>query len=57
MVLTSPNDGTTEVKYADLPGANSMGNKVDWCHTTEMIYSAQCTDPTRNAEMNANAAR
>lgn len=57
MVLTTPNDGTTEIKYAALPGGNSAGSKSDWCHTTEMVYPAQCADATRNAEMNSNAAR
>lgn len=57
MILQWPNDGTTELDYAQLSGANNMGNKQQWCHTTSMKYPAQYTDAARNVEMNANAAR
>jgi len=57
LILQWPNDGTTELTYAPLPGGNSMGNKEKWCHTTDMGYPAQYSDSTRNANMNANAAR
>jgi len=57
IILQWPNDGTTEIKYATLDGATSMGNKQKWCHTTSMKYSPQYTDKARNAEMNAEAAR
>jgi len=57
MLLQWPNDGTTELDYAQLPGGNSLGNKQKWCHTTDMGYPAQYDDPDRNKEMNANAAR
>jgi hypothetical protein len=57
LALYSPNDGTTEVIKAKLAGANYAGNKKDWCHTTGMNHPNQCTDPARNKEMNAAAAR
>jgi len=57
MILDWPNDGTTEMKYATLTGANNMGNKEKWCHTTDMSYPAQYHDRTRNADMNKQAAR
>jgi len=57
MVLAKPNDGTTEQQYGQLPGANNAGHKKAWCHTTDMKYPNQCTDATRNAEMNKLAAR
>jgi len=57
LVLYAPNDGTTEIKYASLVGANNAGTKVDWCHTTDMIYPNQCTDAGRNSEMNNAASR
>jgi len=56
-VLDTPNDGTTEIKWASLAGANNKGTKTDWCHTTGMQYANQCTDAARNAILNANAAR
>ncbi|PRP80254.1 conditioned medium factor (density-sensing factor) [Planoprotostelium fungivorum] len=56
LILQYPNDGTTEIKYADLPGANNMGTTKKWCHTKDMKYASQCTDKTRNALMNKNAA-
>jgi len=56
-LLQWPNDGVTEIKYAKLVGGNNCGNTEKWCHTTDMKYSAQYTDNTRNAEMNAKAAR
>jgi len=57
MVLDWPNDGTTELDRAALPGGNSLGNKEKWCHTTDMGYPAQYDDTVRNAEMNTYAAR
>jgi pimeloyl-ACP methyl ester carboxylesterase len=57
LVLSRPNDGTTERKKAQLKGANNAGDKQGWCHTTGMKFGNQCTDPERNKEMNANAAR
>lgn len=57
LVLQWPNDGVTEQTYATLAGAQNMGNKEQWCHSTEMGYAPQFTDPQRNAEMNTKAAR
>ena len=57
LVLASPNDGVTEIARDQLPGANSMGNTLGWCHTTGMNQPSQYNDHTRNAEMNTNAAR
>ena len=57
LLLADPEDGTTEMVRGQLPGANSMGHVVGWCHTTGMSNPAQYTDATRNAERNAQAAR
>lgn len=57
LVLSSPNDGTIEMVKGQLPGANSMGHKSGWCHTTGMSNPASYTDHVRNVEMNAEAAR
>jgi len=57
LILQWPNDGLVELKYAQLPGALSMGNKEKWCHTTDMTYTPQYDDAARNTEMNHNAAR
>jgi len=54
-VLESPNDGTTEIAYANLDGGNNMGNTKKWCHVTEMNYPAQCHDHERNKIMNQYA--
>jgi ADP-dependent glucokinase len=56
-VLKWPNDGITEFKLAKLEGANDMGNKEKWCHTTDMGYPPQYDDEARNTEMAAKAAR
>jgi len=57
LVLNWPNDGTCELDMAQLKGANNMGNKQKWCHTTDMNYPAQYVDHDRNKEMNAAAGR
>jgi len=57
MILQWPNDGTTELVYAHLPGSNNLGNKEKWCHITGLAYPAQYLDHQRNKEMNAAAAR
>eukprot|EP01127_Copromyxa_protea_P000002 TRINITY_DN0_c1_g1_i1.p1 TRINITY_DN0_c1_g1~~TRINITY_DN0_c1_g1_i1.p1 ORF type:complete len:659 (+),score=192.57 TRINITY_DN0_c1_g1_i1:13-1989(+) len=57
MVLQWPNDGVTELTYAQLPGAVNRGNTEKWCHSTEMGYPPQSDDATRNQAMNAAAAR
>jgi len=57
LVLKKPNDGTTEVEFGNIKGANNKGVKSSWCHTTGMTSPNQCTDPDRNAILNRNAAR
>jgi hypothetical protein len=57
LFLADPNDGTVEMNRAQLPGGNSMGHTVGWCHTTGMSNPASYTDHTRNQAMNAAAAR
>ncbi|EFC49922.1 predicted protein [Naegleria gruberi] len=55
-ILYKPNDGTSEIRYTSaLTSANNMGLKYGWCHTTDMNYPPQCTDPDRNAELNKYA--
>ncbi|MBI5433277.1 MAG: hypothetical protein HZA52_10650 [Planctomycetes bacterium] len=57
LFLNDPEDGTTEQARGQLPGANSMGHTVGWCHTTGMSNPASYTDHARNQQMNAFAAR
>jgi hypothetical protein len=56
-ILQWPNDGTTELVYAPMPGGVNMGNIQKQCHTTSMKYKAQYQDASRNSIMNQNAAR
>lgn len=55
--LNDPEDGVVEKAKGQLPGANNRGHKEGWCHTSSMRDPAQTSDSSRNAEMNANAAR
>lgn len=57
LFLGDPEDGVVERAYAQLPGANNLGHKTGWCHTSGMRDPAQTTDSARNANMNAYAAR
>jgi ADP-dependent glucokinase len=57
LVLSKPNDGATENKYAILEGANNMGLTYGQCHIEGMNHPASFLDRTRNADMFANAAR
>jgi hypothetical protein len=57
LFLSDPDDGVVERAYAQLSGANNRGHKTGWCHTGGMRDPAQTSDSTRNADMNANAAR
>jgi len=57
LLLTDPEDGTVEQTRCQLPGANSMGHTVGWCHTTGMSNPANYTDHARNQTMNGAAAR
>jgi hypothetical protein len=57
-VLQWPNDGTTELVYAPMPGGGkNMGNVESQCHTTDMAYPPQYRDSGRNQRMNGAAAR
>ena len=57
LLLSDPDDGTTEKWSGQLSGANNMGHKTGWCHTNGMRDPAQYNDHGRNANMNSNAAR
>jgi len=57
LFLGDPEDGVVERAYAQLPGANNLGHKTGWCHTSGMRDPSQTTDSSRNVNMNANAAR
>ncbi len=57
LLLSDPEDGTTEKAYAQLSGAINRGHKTGWCHTSGMRDPAQTTDSSRNSTMNATAAR
>jgi len=55
--LTDPDDGVVEKFRGQLPSANNMGHTTGWCHVEGMADPPQCTDATRNAQINAQAAR
>ncbi|MBS1793992.1 MAG: conditioned medium factor [Acidobacteria bacterium] len=55
--LSDPDDGVVEKAYAQLSGANNLGHKTGWCHTSGMRDPAQTSDASRNSNMNSNAAR
>jgi hypothetical protein len=55
--LSDPDDGVVERAYAQLTGANNLGHKTGWCHTSGMRDPSQTTDSSRNSNMNSNAAR
>ncbi len=57
LVLSDPEDGTTEKAYGQLSGAVNQGHTSGQCHTTGMRDPAQYLDANRNSIMNANAAR
>jgi len=57
LFLGDPEDGVVEKAYAQLPGANNLGHKTGWCHTSGMRDPAQTTDSSRNTNMNVYAAR
>ncbi|MCO5183558.1 MAG: conditioned medium factor [Anaerolineae bacterium] len=57
LLLSDPDDGTTEKWAGQLSGANNMGHKTGWCHTSSMRDPAQYTDYARNVNMNAYANR
>ena len=55
--LSDPDDGVVEKAYAQLSGANNLGHKTGWCHTSGMRDPAQTSDSSRNSNMSVNAAR
>lgn len=57
LVLSDPEDGTTEQAYGQLPGAINRGHVTGQCHTASMRDPAQFLDASRNSVMNTNAAR
>jgi len=57
VLLSDPDDGTTEKTYGQLPSGVNGGHKTGWCHTSGMRDPAQTTDSSRNSSMSANAAR
>jgi hypothetical protein len=57
LVLSDPEDGTTEQAKGQLPGAVNRGHVTGQCHTAGMRDPAQYQDGSRNATMNTNAAR
>jgi len=57
LVLSDPEDGTTERAYGQLPGAVNRGHTTGQCHTAGMRDPAQYQDASRNSVMNSNAAR
>ncbi|MEL6908573.1 MAG: conditioned medium factor, partial [Planctomycetota bacterium] len=57
LLLSNPEDGTTENARGQLPGAMNMGFVTGWCHTTGMSDPPQYRDASRNAIMDAAAAR
>ncbi len=57
LVLSDPEDGTTERAYGQLPSGVNRGHVTGQCHTAGMRDPAQYLDSSRNATMNANAAR
>lgn len=57
LVLDDPEDGTVEQEYGQLSGATNRGHTTGQCHTTGMRDPAQYQDSSRNAVMDAAAAR
>jgi hypothetical protein len=57
LVLDDPDDGVTEKAMNQLSGGVNRGHVTGQCHTTGMRDPAQYQDSSRNATMNANAAR
>lgn len=57
VVLSDPEDGTTEQVNGQLSGGVNRGHTTGQCHTAGMRDPAQYNDATRNATMNSNAAR
>ena len=57
LLLSDPDDGTTEKAKGQLSSAINRGHKTGWCHTDGMRDPNQVKDSSRNSTMNSNAAR
>jgi hypothetical protein len=57
LFLSDPEDGVVEKWSGQLSSGNNLGHKTGWCHTDGMRDPGQVRDSSRNANMNANAAR
>ncbi len=57
LVLSDPEDGTTEKSRGQVSGAVNRGHKTGQCHTEGMRDMAQTRDSSRNYSMSSNAAR
>jgi len=57
LILSKPNDGTCELKYAMLDNGNGQPTVEGWCHASNMKYPPQTSDPSRNKEMSMYAGR
>lgn len=57
LVLSDPEDGTTEKAKGQLSGGVNRGHTSGQCHTAGMRDPAQYQDSSRNSVMNSNAAR
>jgi hypothetical protein len=57
LVLSDPEDGTTEVANGQLSGGVNRGSVTGQCHTDGMRDPAQYRDAGRNGVMSSNAAR
>ncbi|MBX3692840.1 choice-of-anchor X domain-containing protein [Dokdonella sp.] len=57
LVLSDPEDGTTEQVNGQLSGGVNRGHVTGQCHTSGMRDPAQYLNASRNATMNSNAAR
>ena len=57
LVLSDPEDGTTEQVNGQLSGGVNRGHVTGQCHTGGMRDPAQYLNASRNATMNTNAAR
>ena len=57
LVLSDPEDGTTEQTNGQLSGGVNRGHTTGQCHTAGMRDPAQFLDSGRNSVMSSNAAR
>lgn len=57
LILSDPEDGTTERSRGQVSGAVNRGHKTGQCHVDGMRDMAQTRDSGRNSTMNSTAAR